>query len=494
MDKALDQIETVVMLMLENRSLDNVLGWLYDNDRPAHVFPAGSPAEFDGLNNAMSNHSGAREYFSHRGTANMPQPLRVPRFDPNEEYEHVARQLYGDADGTMPERPWDQDPPMTGFASDYDALYVDPAEVMGAYDPSQLPVLNGLARRFAVSDRWFASVPTQTNANRAFSICGTSLGAVDNADLRTYETKTIFDVLTGIKSWGMYWQWDGFQTGDPGPAGGCYSADLFPNVRRLIDDHKGELNPYASFLEALGRGDEIPQFCYLEPHWGVGRGYPTGFDYVGVQGNDYHPPCFLGPAEHDLSVLFDALRTSKQWKNMLFIITFDEHGGTYDHARPTPTIAPDEHRTKPGIEPPFDFTRLGVRIPTILVTPFVEPGTVFRAPAGSPYDFDHTSTISTLLKWAGVDPASAGLGARVAVAPSFESVLCDEAHLDTEHIDVPGDYNGQGGGLGLHLGLELGDLDPVGLGIEIWRHIAERSDSVDDFIHHLRHAKDAPAS
>ena len=480
--------------MFENRSYDNVLGWLYENNNPVHVFPPDSSAAIDGLKNAMSNHSGAREYIAQHGTHTMSQPMRVPRWDPNEEYEHVVRQLYVDGEGHIPERPWEKNPTMTGFARDYDALYDDPAEVMGAYDESQLPVLSGLARRFAVSDRWFASVPTQTNANRAFSICGTSLGAVNNRDRKFYDSPTIFDLLTDIKSWGIYWQWDGFQTGDPGPAGGCYTADLFPRIRTLIDAGKGELHPYSKFLQDLRENKPIPQFCYLEPHWGVGRGYPTGENYVGVQGNDYHPPCFVGPAEHDLSVLFDALRSSSQWKNMLFIITFDEHGGTYDHARPTSTVAPDEHRSRPGVEPPFDFTRLGVRIPTLLVTPYVKPGTVFRAPAGSSFDFDHTSTLSTLLKWAGLDPTTAGLGNRVAVAPSFELVLSDEPYLDTEHLGVPDDYAAQGGGLGLHLGLEFADLNPVGLGVEIWRHLADRSDSVEEFVHHLRHAKDAPTN
>ena len=62
-----------------------------------------------------------------------------------------------------------------------------------------------------------------------------------------------------------------------------------------------------------------------------------------MQGNDYHPPCFVGPAEEHLSVLFDALRTSRQWPHMLFLITFDEHGGSYDHVPPPHTVAPDDH-------------------------------------------------------------------------------------------------------------------------------------------------------
>ena len=388
----------------------------------------------------------------------------------------------------MPNQPWDSEPRMNGFAYDFDAIYDDPREIMGAYDSTQLPVLYGLARRFAVSDRWFSSVPSQTNANRAFSICGTSLGAVNNGESKTYDTRTIFDAITGKKSWGVYWQWDGFESGDPGPAGGCYTANLFPHIRQAVDRGEGRIDSYASFLDDLANNRDVPQFCYIEPHWGLGLGYPTGHDFVGVQGNDYHPPAFVGPAEYQLGVLYDALRTSPKWNSMLFVITFDEHGGTWDHVSPPRTVAPDQHVSRLTGEPKFDFTTLGVRVPTILVTPFVEPGTVFRAPSDAEYDFDHTSLIATILKWIGQDPASAGLGDRVAIAPTFENILSNTAYFETEHIMVPDDYKDQGGGLGLHFGLNLEDFNPKGLGIEIWRHLAEKSKDAEEFIHHLRRA------
>jgi hypothetical protein len=126
-----------------------------------------------------------------------------------------------------------------------------------------------------------------------------------------------------------------------------------------------------------------------------------------------------------------------------------------------------------------------VRVPTIFVTPYVAPGTVFRAPADAGHDFDHTSLLATLLKWADVDPESAELGRRVAVAPTFESALTTEATLATEHIDVPEDYKDQGGGLGMHLGIELADLNPIGLTAEVWRHLSDKSEGVSDFVRHL---------
>jgi phospholipase C len=473
------QIETVVMLMLENRSLDTVLGWLYADDepQPANVYPPHSAAAFDGIRAGMSNRYESTTYEPQRGTAGMNQPCRVPRWDPNEPFEHVQRQLYEDGDGTMPSGPpWTLPAPMTGFAYDFDAWYTTNVEVMGAYDEAQLPVLYGLAQNFAVSDRWFASIPTQTNANRAFSLCGTSLGGVDNGTPATYDTPTIFNALTGTKTWGIYYQYDGIGSFDPGPPGGCYTADVFPQIRKAIDANEGTLDTYSNFLATLASGGDLPAFCYLEPFWGGGKGWPTGGDFVGLQGNDYHPPAWIGPAENDLNVLYEALRASKQWPNLLFIITFDEHGGTWDHVSPTKTVAPD------GNVDLFDFETLGVRVPTLLVSPYVTPGTVFRAPQGSAYDYDHTSFIATILKWAGIDPITAGLGGRVAVAPTFDGVLGDTPTDGSPTFTVPDGYADQGGGKGPH----LLDVDLSRVPIEVFRSVVEAADSVEDLVERLR--------
>jgi len=102
------------------------------------------------------------------------------------------------------------------------------------------------------------------------------------------------------------------------------------------------------------------------------------------------------------------------------IYTFDEHGGTYDHH------APAWGATNPGdpdsFVSPFNFHLFGVRVPTLLISPYVVPGTVFRARPGTP-PFDHTSILATLLRWKGIEPATAGLWNRVAAAPTFEWVL-----------------------------------------------------------------------
>jgi phospholipase C len=148
---------------------------------------------------------------------------------------------------------------------------------------------------------------------------------------------------------------------------------------------------------------------------------------------------------------------------------------------------------KPDSSPshkPFDFRRMGVRVPTILISPWVRPGTVFRAPAGSGYDFDHTSFIATILRWAGLDPLTADMGLRVANAPTFDGVLGDPRYVDPPMFVVPDEYATMGGPKGPR-------NIPFGIGkmtIQTFRTVVDQSTSAIDFIERLRCAAgDVPA-
>jgi phospholipase C len=302
---------------------------------------------------------------------------------------------------------------MKGFLQDYYARYMltwQGLDILWTYTPKQLPVINGLARNFAVSDRWFCSVPTQTNPNRAYSICGTSLGRESNMNLTAieqFDAPTVFNCLGAAgKSWGLYSSGTWVQ-------GKSYTEYTFPQISQA---GHGEIGDIAKFFAHASAGS-LPQFTYLEPAWGGGKGA------FYKQGTDYHPPTHLAPGEQFLAKVYQAVRNGPQWGQTLLIVTFDEHGGTYDHvAPPWGATNPDGHNGADG----FKFDLFGARVPTLLVSPFVQPGTVFRAPAGSTVPFDHTSFIKTLLLWAGVDPASAQLGRRMPLAPTFEGVLEDQ--------------------------------------------------------------------
>ena len=245
-------------------------------------------------------------------------------------------------------------------------------------------------------------------------------------------TPTIINKLAEAgKTWGLYWQ-NGW------PASGAPMFDpftpwLFPQIHSAPN---GGVFPYDdptnhhSFIELLEKG-QLPDFCYLEPKWGGGPSIP-----ISVNGNDYHPVSDVRQAEYDLCQLFNKIIASPQWPNMLLIITFDEHGGTYDHQPPPPSIAPDSHIGRSG----FKYNRLGVRVPTILASPYIQAGTKFGTSTNQV--FDHTSYIATLLKWAGIDPANSGLGNRVTHAETFESVLhTDQVHPTPSPLSVDPHWN-----------------------------------------------------
>ena len=441
---------------------------------------------FDGITAKDQNSVDWWSYKPAHGTQQFDQPLRQPRWNPNEWWENVGNQMYWDAYGNDSVPRWSKaTPPMTGFARDYWSVYDTTSEVMGAYSKEQLPALYGLAEAFAVSDRWFSSVPTETNPNRAFSVCGSSLGAVNNADAVYYDLPTVFNALTPTdKSWGIYYQYNGEFDMDPTPNGQCYTADIFPHIRRALDNDEGVCDTLDVFLKALQtKSPELPDFCYIEPFWSGGYGLPTGDDFIGLTGNDYHAPAWVSRAEHDLNVLYSALRKSVYWDEMLFIITFDEHGGTYDHVPPPVAVKPDN---SPSREP-FDFRRMGVRVPTILVSPYVAPGTVFRAPEGSAYEFDHTSFIATILRWAGVDPKQADMGLRVATAPTFEGVLSESRYDRPGNWPtflVPEWYATSGGKKGPHnIPFDIGDMP-----IQTFRAVLDESTSAEEFVERLRAA------
>jgi phospholipase C len=417
------QIKNIVFLMLENRSLDNVLGWLYQDSLLPHFYPPGSMPYYGGLTpGAFSNPSydwkGAVQNYP---VVPCPGGLgsdqdRVPAYDPHEEFRvdgnwnGVMNQLFGNQNriGGLPVS--GPQAPMLGFLQDYYSTYMvgwKGLDILWAYTPQQVPVINGLAQAYALSDAWCCSVPTQTNPNRAYSICGTSLGRESNSSISAVEQFDIPTFFDAIGSAGLTW---GLYFTDVWQQGLSYTEYTFPQISKAPNGDRGDIN---RFLQLAAAGT-LPAFTYLEPKWGFGKGA------FFVQGTDYHPPTHVAPAELFLHQVYWALRNSPQWSQTLFIVTFDEHGGTYDHvAPPWGAINPDGMNGASG----FKFDLFGARVPTLLISQYIKGGIVFRAPSDSPYPFDHTSFIKTFLLWAGVDPNSVNLGRRMPQAPTFEGVL-----------------------------------------------------------------------
>lgn len=439
MSRILPQIDHIVVLMLENRSLDNLLGWLYadQDNRPAINVPMplnGLPT-YDGVPPDFSNPDrSGKEHRVTRGTVHCD----IPNVDPFESYVYVNEQLFwpnvkpGDKPGSAQNPKPGQKPTMKGFLVNYSQhpKILNELEIMETYDtPKQLSVLGTLARWYGVSDRWFCSVPSQTYCNRGFAGAGTSCGLTDNHLLEPFDTPTIWNVLAdhGFDDWKIYWQ-------DALLGRYFLTRHLFPQIHGF-DDHFDGID---AFLTAAKAG-KLPAYSFLEPAWNV--------DLFGVEfanGNSYHPPGHLVPGEEMLAKIFDAITHDPEaWSKTLFVITFDEHGGTLDHVRPPwgakPPWADPKASKKPArCEHGFEFDRFGVRVPTILASPWVRKETVFRSDTDVPYD--HTSVLATILRWQGIEKKDGtwGLGSRTDAAPTFEAAL----NAEQPRSDLPPSLSG----------------------------------------------------
>ena len=262
---------------------------------------------------------------------------------------------------------------------------------MGMYPPEMVPVLSGLAKGFAVCDHWFSSVPTETYPNRAFALAGTSLGRVMDEHNPVFATPSVFGSLSANNNtWRIY-----------GYVHKPLTIADFPDTLYAPPANWGLFSDFES-----DAANGLPDFAFLEPAWS---------NSGSAVENDQHPVANVALGEQFLFQVYQALRSSPARDKTLLIVTYDEHGGNYDHVPPpTGAAAPG---TTPG-EQGFGFTRFGVRVPTVLVSPLIAGGTVFRSPESGP-PFDHTSILATVEKKFGLAP----LTARDRAAPDLEAVL-----------------------------------------------------------------------
>jgi phospholipase C len=406
----LNSIDHVILVMLENRSFDHLLGYLYPKS-----------GNFDGLDGTQSNVDLAGNPVSvYPITPDLQNAYYYPLANPTEGFVATNEQLFSSATA-----PADGKAANDGFVTSFvrelanpahphdpKLVGAEPSSIMGMYSPKTLPVLSGLAKGFAVCDRWFASVPTQTFPNRAFAVAGTSLGYTDNSahGVPAFNTPSVFGKLADAgQTWTIY-----------GYSKRPLTANDFPDT----------VNPGAGCRVASGfdkfqsdvANGQLAAFSYIEPEW---ASYPRGHNSSStaqanehnfqVQ-NDQHPVSNLAVGEKLIYDVYAALRGNQSgWEKSLLIITYDEHGGNYDHVPPeTGATPPDTMIGASG----FDFTRFGVRVPAVIVSPLIPAGTMFRAPAGSP-PYDHTSIVATLR--ARFDLGA--LGNRDAVAPHLGPIL-----------------------------------------------------------------------
>jgi len=401
-------LDHIVVVLFENRSLDNVLGRLYGPE---------DGKTFDGvIGKDLSNpvpdwaeHGADRGVVPYGVTTDMDSPDP----DSGEEYFHTNTQLYNTIDdhnrfkiGEAVTAPWNAPAPgatptMGGFVTDYistftgevgrQPTYDEYAQIMTGYTPEQLPVLSSIARDFGVFDHWFSEVPSQTFMNRSFWTAATSSGLVVNTPVRKWFTKndagTIFERLEQHgKTWKVYVM-------EPMPL--SFTGVIhFPRLKHRLATH---FVPFAEFEKDAAAGT-LPDFSLIEPNMIAGHG-----DYHPAFGRSFSdtvdikldaPSSVLG-GEAFLERVFNAYRSATSepgtnvW-NTALLIGWDEPGGTYDHVAPGAVPPPDP--AAPAGEFGFTFDRSGYRVPAIVVSPWVEPGSVYNE------EYRHTSLIATLRK------------------------------------------------------------------------------------------------
>ncbi len=393
----LSKINHFVLLMLENRSFDNLLGFLYKDQNNVS-----NGRKFAGLtgneSNPDKNGKAVNVFQIQSGTTTS---YFFPRADPGEGYANTNVQLFG----TNPPPPGGQ-ATNQGFVKNFQMNMTLPkahalpgtlpTDIMGVYPPAMIPILSGLARGYAVCDYWFSSAPTETFPNRAFVAMATSQGRMGDAPAPFTAPSIYTSIGKGRATWGMY------------------GYDKEPLSRHSIADITHAPNSnfglFKDFKSAAANGT-LPNYVFLEPQWGSA-------------GNSQHPNYDVSKGEQLLHDVYYALYGSKVWASTLLIITYDEHGGCFDHiAPPTNAKTPDNSVGEQG----FDFKRFGVRVPAVLVSPWIEAGTIFRAPGwengqpstGSATPVDHTSILKTVQLRFGLSP----LTERDKAAPDLSGVL-----------------------------------------------------------------------
>jgi len=401
-------LDHIVVVLFENRSFDNVLGALYG---------PGEGKTFEGVRG--KNLSNPIPDWAEHGADRKTVPYTVatdmdsPNPDSGEEWYHTNTQLYGEVDehnrfqiGEAVTEPWNAPlpgatPTMDGFVADYistftgeigrQPTYDEYAHIMTGYTPEQLPVLSGIARDFGVFDHWFSEVPSQTFMNRSFWTAATSSGMVVNSPMRKWMTKntaeTLFDRLEAHgKTWKVYVM-------EPMPV--SFTGVIhFPRLHDRLATH---FVPFAQFEEDAASGG-LPDFSLIEPNMLSGHGdyHPAfGRSFSAASTLAMDSPSSMLAGEAFLLRVFTAYRSATSdggpnvWNTPL-LIGWDEPGGTYDHVPPGAAVPPEV--SAPAGEYGFTFDRSGYRVPAIIVSPWVDPGSVYND------EYRHTSLIATLRK------------------------------------------------------------------------------------------------
>ncbi len=366
--------------MLENRSYDQMLGSLSGEEYDG--VPRGTRLAYrtrDGSEEAVAVEHGA------------PPDCFAP--DPGHGFHSVEAQIRG---GGL-DRPAD----MAGFARRFvvDHPGVDRAKMqqyLTMYGEGRLPILQRLAKQFGVCTHWFCSLPSSTTPNRMFAHAGTSGGVTRaGAYYSAIRGKMIFDLLgtADPRSWRVYFH------------------DM-PHLWLAGDAWTRTFSGHLQFMGAFEgdvRADRLATYTFIEPQ------------HVIPPWSSQHPSAGVSHGERLIAAIYGILASEPRvFEKSLLLVVYDEHGGFYDHVVPPgyagwkdqcpgidhEVVTPDDARGKgAGRENGYAFDTLGPRVPAVVVSPWIERGSVFGWRASDParrVTFDHTSILATVGAMTGV--------------------------------------------------------------------------------------------
>ncbi len=340
-------VNHIVYMMQENRSFDHYFGQL-NNYRQAQGLGADVDVTPANASQLSYDHS----------TTFTPFHMHSKCVEDLSSYWNESHNAWNHADHTS------ATPMMDGFANSaggdsrnsstvgYD---INGQRVMGYYDDTDLPYYYFMATQFAISDRWFSPVMTNTPANRMYAIAGTSHGVV-NKQTTNLDIPTIFDELEQKQiSWKVYVP--NFPNGTTMKGFTAYAKYL-----------NTKIVPIADYFTDLTNGT-LPQVAMIERDSQGGKDEHPGPGVDVQKGSAY------------VANIINKLMASSAWKDSVFFLTYDEAGGLYDHVPPVPTVSPDGIPPVLGLNdtcttttgPTCDFVYTGFRMPNIVVSPFSKP-------------------------------------------------------------------------------------------------------------------------
>ena len=388
------EIDHLVVLMLENCSFDRLLGFA----RPASDGFAGLTGQescpVDPHQPAIAPRVAASLLPFADYTGYVTEP------DPHHELPDVTLQLFGAG------APGATAPTMDGFVASYRQVAPDKAmNLMGCYAPSQMRAISALAAEFVVFDHWHASVPGPTWPNRFFAHCATSGGhsespsdaaSAESEVLDLFPMVSIFELLQAAgRTWNVFY----------------HDVPQTLALERLHGS-RDRFRHFAAFLSAAASGT-LPSYSFLEPSY-------FNVPALGVEANDMHPPHDARRTDKLVADVYNALRAGPKWQKTALLVVWDEHGGFYDHVPPPVASIPDAASKTARA---FQFDRLGVRVPAILVSPWAPRGGVVN------HVFEHSAIPATIRKLFAVDGPA--LSERESESRTFESALSLDAPRDT---------------------------------------------------------------